>query len=152
MAATARQIPDPQTVWEPSTMTEAKIQVLVDRRLLRSKAEVEWKAPTGEASRTEDDKEQVVFVSFFECGFNIPAGDFLRGLLFNYKLELVHLVPNSITVVSSFIHFCEAYLGITPHFFLWRHLFNVKFTNERTGVVGVVMFFLNPGEVSLPRR
>jgi hypothetical protein len=39
------------------TVTVAKIQVLVDRGLLRSKAEMEWKAPMGEAFTTEDDKE-----------------------------------------------------------------------------------------------
>jgi hypothetical protein len=44
MAAEAACIPDPWAVWVRSTMTEAKIQVLVDRRLLQSKAEVEWKA------------------------------------------------------------------------------------------------------------
>jgi hypothetical protein len=32
--------------------------------------------------------------------------------MYYYKLELVHLVPNSITVVSMFLHFCKAYLGI----------------------------------------
>jgi hypothetical protein len=55
MAAPAREIPDPQTVWEPSTTTEAKIQALVDCGLLRPKAEMEWMAPTGEAFPTEDD-------------------------------------------------------------------------------------------------
>jgi hypothetical protein len=91
----------------------------VDRGLQRSKVEVEWKAPTSEAFLTEDDKEQVIFASLFECGFNVPIVDFFRGLLYYYKLELVHLIPNSITVVSSFIYFCEAYLGLPPHFFLW---------------------------------
>jgi hypothetical protein len=92
-------------------MTEAKIQVLVDRGLLRPKMEVERRAATGEEFPSEDVKEQVVFASFFERGFNLPAGDFFRGLLYYYRLELVHLVPNSITLVSTFIHFCEAYLG-----------------------------------------
>jgi hypothetical protein len=62
----------------------------------------------GEEFPTEDVKKQVVFASFFERGFNIPAGDFFQGLLFYYKLELIHLVPNSIT---------EVYLGtslLTP--------------------------------------
>jgi hypothetical protein len=145
MAAAALQILDPQTVWEPSVMTEAKIQALVDHGLLRPKAEVEWKVPTGEAFLTEDDKEQVVFASFFERGFNIPVDDFFRGLLFYYKLELVHLFPNSITAVSSFIYFCEAYLGIPPHFLLWRYLFNVKSTGKRLGLVGLVMFCLRSG-------
>jgi hypothetical protein len=145
MAVAARQIQDPQTVWEPLAVTWAKIQALVDRRLLRSKAEVEWKAPTGEAFLMEDHNEQVVFISFFERGSNIPAGDFFRGVLFYYKLELILLVPNSITIVSTFIHFCEAYLGITPHFLLWRHLFCVKSTGKWAGVVGAIMFCLRLG-------
>jgi hypothetical protein len=57
MAAAAHLIPDPRMVWVPSTMTEAKIQALVDRVLLRPKAEVEWKASTGEEFPTEDVKE-----------------------------------------------------------------------------------------------
>jgi hypothetical protein len=126
-------------------MTEEKNQPLVDRGLLRSKADMEWKAPTGEASPMEDDKEQVIFASFFERGFNVPAGDFFRGLLYYYKLELVHLVPNSITVVSSFTHLCEAYLGILPHFVLWCYFFNVKTTGKCTDIVGVVMFCLRSG-------
>jgi hypothetical protein len=44
---------------------------------------------------------EVVFASYFECGFNLPVGDFFRRLLYYYKLELVDLVPNSITVVST---------------------------------------------------
>jgi hypothetical protein len=73
--------------------------------LLRPKAEVEWRAAAGEQFPSEDVKEQVVFASFFERDFNLPTGDFFRGLLYYYGLELVHLVPISITVVSTFIHF-----------------------------------------------
>jgi hypothetical protein len=138
-------IPDPQAAWVRSTMTEAKIQELVDRGLLRPKTEVEWCAATGKEFPSEDVKEQVVFGSFFERGFNLPAGDFFRGLLYYYRLELVHLVPNSIIVVSSFIHFCEAYLGIPPHFTLWRYFFSVKSTSKRSGPVGAVMFNLRSG-------
>jgi hypothetical protein len=126
-------------------MTEAKIQALVDRGLLRSKTEVEWRGATGEEFPSEDVKKQVVFASFFERGFNLPAGDFFRSLLYYYRLELVHLVPNSITVVSTFIHFCEAYLGIPPHFLLWRYFFYVKSTGKRSGPVGAVMFNLRSG-------
>jgi hypothetical protein len=123
-------------------MTEAKIQALVDRGLLRPKAEVEWRAAAREQFPGEDVKEQVVFSSFFERGFNRPVRDFFRGLLYYYNLERVHLVPNSITIVSTFIHLCEAYLGISPHFLLWRYLFCVKSTGKRSGPVEAVMFSL----------
>jgi hypothetical protein len=145
MAVEAASIPEPHTAWVRSTMMEAKIQALVDRGLLRPKAEVEWKAAAGEEIPAEDVKEQVVFRSFFERGFNLPVWDFFRGLLYYYKLELVYLVPNSITVVSTFIHFCEVYLGISPHFLLWRFLFCVKSTGKRSGPVGGVMFSLWSG-------
>jgi hypothetical protein len=144
MAVEVACIPDPQAAWVQSTMTEAKTQALVDRGLLRPKTEVEWRAATGEEFPSEDVKEQVVFAFFFERDFNLPAGDFC-GLLYYYKLELVHLVPNSITVVSTFIHFCEAYLGIPPHFTLWRYFFCIKSTGKRSGPVGAVMFNLRSG-------
>jgi hypothetical protein len=145
MAAEAASIPDPQTAWARSMMTEAKIQALVNCGLLRPKVEVEWRAAAGVEFPSEDVKEQVVFASLFERGFNLPAGDFFHRLLYYYGLELVHLVPNSITVVSTFINFCEACLGISPHFLLWRYFFSVKSTGKRSGPVGAVMFNLRSG-------
>jgi hypothetical protein len=144
MAAETAFIPDPQTAWVRLTMTEVKIQALVNRGLLQPKEEVEWRTAAGEQFPSVDVKEQVVFTSFFKRGFNLPVGDFFFGLLYYYKMELVHLVPNSITVVSTFIHLCEAYLGISPHFLLWRYLFCVKSTG-RSGPVGAVMFSLRSG-------
>jgi hypothetical protein len=47
--------------------------------------------------------------------------------------------------VSTFIHFCEAYLGISPHFLLWRYFFCVKSIGKRSGPVGVVMSNLRSG-------
>jgi hypothetical protein len=55
--------------------------------------------------------------------------------MYYYKLELV----------STFIHFYEAYLGISPHFLLWTYLFCVKSTGKRSGPVEVVMFSLRSG-------
>jgi hypothetical protein len=105
---------------------------------------VEWRAAAGEQFLSEDVNEQLIFASFFERDFKLPVGDFFRGMLSYYQLELVHLVPNTITVVSTFIHFCEAYLGILPHL-LWRYFFCVKSTGKRSGLVGAVMFTLRSG-------
>jgi hypothetical protein len=87
---------------------------------------VEWRATAGEEFPSEDVKQQVIFAFFFEHGFSLPAGDFFRGLMYYYRLGLVHLVPNSVIVVSTFIPFCEAYLGIPPHFLLWRYFFMLR--------------------------
>jgi hypothetical protein len=83
--------------------------------------------------------EQAVFASFFERGINLPVGDFFHSLLYYYRLELVHLVP------TTFIHFCNACLGIPPHFLLWRYFLCVKSTGKRSGPVGAVMFNLRSG-------
>ena len=34
-----------------------------------------------------------------------------------------HLTPQSILHLSIFTHFCEAFLGILPHFHLFQHFF-----------------------------
>jgi hypothetical protein len=57
MAAQAASILDPQAVWVRSTITEAKIQALVNRGLLRPKEEVEWRATAREQFPSEDVKE-----------------------------------------------------------------------------------------------
>src|SRR6185312_15895563 len=37
-----------------------------------------------------------------------------------------HLTPNSFVHISIFVHLCEAFLGIEPHFELFRFLFHLK--------------------------
>jgi hypothetical protein len=99
-------------------VTEEQIQSLVDRGLLWHKKQVGWRPAAREEFSMEGTGETIVFLAHIECGVGFPAGDFLRGLLHFYPIELVHLAPNSITIIATFIHLCEAYLGITPHFHL----------------------------------
>ena len=43
-----------------------------------------------------------------------------------WRVSLCYLHPNTILHISIFIHFCEAYLRILPHFNLYHHLFWLK--------------------------
>ena len=43
-----------------------------------------------------------------------------------YWIQLHHLTPNSFVHISIFEHLCEAFLGIEPHFELFRFLFHLK--------------------------
>jgi hypothetical protein len=45
------------------------------------------------------------------------------GLLFLYGLCLHDLTPEGILHITTFIMMCEAFLGIAPHFTLWRWVF-----------------------------
>ena len=82
--------------------------------------------------------------SFYKKGFALSAGAFFHGLLFFYGLELTHLKPNSIAQITIFIHLCEAYLGIAPHFNLWRALYHLKGhpSNVHRNMVGGAAFSL----------
>ena len=55
-----------------------------------------------------------------------PPHRFLQGLLHYYGLKLHHLNPNRIQHISAFVMLCEGYLGIKPHFELWKYFFVVK--------------------------
>ncbi|KAK1662464.1 hypothetical protein QYE76_050623 [Lolium multiflorum] len=84
----------------------------------------------------------VMFVAFLFRGLSLPAHEFLRSLLFFYGIQLWQLTPNSILHLSIFITVCEAFLGIDPHWGLWRKIFYVKRHNDSNGppVVGGVGF------------
>ena len=96
---------------------------------------------------TEDRTETVVFRSFYEKGFMLPVGAFFRRLLFFYGLEVTHLKPYSIAQIAIFIHLCEAFLGIAPHFNLWRALYHLRGypSAAHCDVVGGATFSLRQG-------
>ena len=67
----------------------------------------------------------VSFTHFHERGHVTPAHKFLLGLLHYYKIELRHLYPNGIQHMAAFVALCEGFLGISPHFDLWRYFFTI---------------------------
>ena len=46
-------------------------------------------------------------------------------------MELQHLTPNGIQHIAAFVALCEGFLGITPHFDLWRYFFTVTLLKKR---------------------
>jgi hypothetical protein len=86
----------------------------------------------------EDVDEIVIFYHFAKWGLAIPSCSFFRGLLYFYGLELHYLNPNSICHIAIFFHFCEAFLGIEPHWDLFRFLFRVKPqpTSKNPSIIG----------------
>jgi hypothetical protein len=99
-----------------SVILEFDLLRLVDVGVLPPKELCSWRICRGVTIPTEDTHESVVYVPFLIRGLALPVSPFFRGLLDFYNLNLTHLNPNSILQVSIFIHLCEAYLGILPHF------------------------------------
>jgi hypothetical protein len=70
--------------------------------------------------------EILMFARFVERGLALPASDFFKGLLKYYGIEYLNLNPNGIFHVSVFVHFYEAFMGIKPHWVLFRKFFRLK--------------------------
>jgi hypothetical protein len=69
---------------------------------------------------------RVIFIAFLLRGLSFPPHPFLRGLLFAYGIQLHDLNPNSILHIACFITLYECFLGIEPHWALWRRIFIIR--------------------------
>jgi hypothetical protein len=67
-----------------------------------------------------------MFAQFVERGLALPASDFFKGMLRYYGIEYLNINPNGIFHVFVFVHFCEAFVGIKPHWVLFRKFFRLK--------------------------
>jgi hypothetical protein len=65
---------------------------------------------------------RVIFLAFMLRGLSLLPHPFLRGLLFAYGIQLHDLNPNMILHIACFITLCECFLGIEPHWALWRRI------------------------------
>jgi hypothetical protein len=69
---------------------------------------------------------RVIFLAFLLRGLSFPPHPFLRGLLFAYGIQLHALNPNTILHIACFVILCECFLGIDPHWALWRQIFVIR--------------------------
>jgi hypothetical protein len=105
-----------------SVVSESDLLHLVSIGVLPPKELCSWWICRGVTVPTEDTHESVIYVPFLIHGLALPISPFFRGLLDFYHLNLTHLNHNSILQVSVFVHICEAFLGVLPHFGLWKYL------------------------------
>jgi hypothetical protein len=68
----------------------------------------------------------VIFLGFLLRGLSLPPHPFLRGLPFAYGVQLHDLNPNTILHNACFIMLCECFLGVEPHWVLWRRIFMIR--------------------------
>ncbi|KAK1642383.1 hypothetical protein QYE76_060188 [Lolium multiflorum] len=127
--------------WRASTISNRDVNKLRTLGFISS-ADDDIRLP-GSSSRPRPPKGfTVMFVAFLFRGISLPAHEFLCSLLFFYGIQLWQLTPNSILHLSIFVTLYEAFLGIDPHWGLWRKIFYVKRHNGNDGppVVGGVGF------------
>jgi hypothetical protein len=113
--------------WKRSKVKTKDLLALVNSGFLREKEMDMWRAAAGDPYPMEKNPDEVpMFARFVQCGLALLASDFFKGLLKYYGIEYLNMNPNVIFHVSVFVHFCEAFVGIKPHWILFRMFFRVK--------------------------
>ena len=112
--------------WRKSKLSEVAISSLVSRHLLQSRTLIQLQSVEGHGRPYEKTSEIVLFKAFVERGLAIPACNFLWGLLFFWGVQLHHLTADSILHIAIFVQLCEAFLGIHPHFELFKSHFSLN--------------------------
>jgi hypothetical protein len=124
--------------WVRSIVSREQLLRLVEACQLPPLTEViEWIVPADESVPRPPRGYMVSFVAFHEHGFSVPAGLFIRGVLFAYGLQLQHLNPNSIQLMAAFEEMCEGLLGIGAHWHLFQYFFMFTCLREGSRVVKI---------------
>jgi hypothetical protein len=113
--------------WKKSKAKTEDLLALLNSGFLRENEVDMWRTAAGDPYPMEKNPDEIpMFTRFVERGLSLPASDFFKGLLGYYGIEYLNVNPNGIFHTSVFVHFCEAFLGIKPHWTLFRKLFWVK--------------------------
>jgi hypothetical protein len=119
--------PNPNKEWKKSKAKTEDLLALLNSGFLREKEVDMWRAAAGDPYPMEKNSDEIsMFTRFMERELALPASNFFKGLLEYYSIEYLNLNPNGIFHTSVFVHFCEAFLGIKPHWVLFRKFFRVK--------------------------
>jgi hypothetical protein len=110
--------------WVPSTFEESDLKKAKKDGFFPEAVLIIF--PGDERVPSPPEGYRVMFLSFLLRGLSLPAHEFLRGLLFVYSVQLHQLTPNSILHIACFITLCESFLGIDPHWVLWRFIFCLR--------------------------
>jgi hypothetical protein len=109
-----------------SVVSESDLLHLMSIGVLPPRELCSWRICHGVTVPIEDTHESVIYVPFLLRGLALPVSPFFRGLLDFYHFNLTHLNPNSILQISIYVHLCEAFLGVLPHFGLWKYLYHCR--------------------------
>jgi hypothetical protein len=119
--------PDPNREWKKSKAKTEDLLALLNSGFLWEKEVDMWRAAAGDPYPMEKNPDEIpMFTRFPERGLSLPASDFFKRLLGYFDNEYLNLNPNGIFHTSVFVHFCEAFLGIKPHWVLFRKFFQLK--------------------------
>ena len=106
-------------------MDVTKMIALVAVEKIPRRALVKWTKDEWQHWPSVEEGRIHVFQAYYKCGFQLPCHLFPLIVLEHFEVELVNLVPNSITMLSIFMYLCEAYLGIALDLDLFRYYYGM---------------------------
>jgi hypothetical protein len=116
--------PNPAKEWKKAKLKTEDLISLVNSGFLREKEMDLWCAAAGDPYPMKKNPDEIpMFARFAMRGLALPASDFFKGLLRYYDIEYLNLNPNGIFHIFVFLHFCEAFVEIKPHWVLFRKFF-----------------------------
>jgi hypothetical protein len=119
-----KKITNSSTSWVPSEFSQTNLTKAQADGLIADGDQVIF--PSTERIPKPPSGYRVMFFAFLLCSLSFPAHEFLHGLLFVYGVQLHQLTPNSILHIACFVTLCESFLGIEPHWILWKFLFFLR--------------------------
>ena len=82
--------------------------------------------------------EVPIFIDALWAGLLPPFSAFFNAVLEHYQIHMLHLDPQSVSLLAVFAFLCEAIVGIAPSVALLHHFFSLHLTGARqsSGCVG----------------
>jgi hypothetical protein len=118
---------NPSKEWKKAKLKTEDLLALVNDSFLRKKEMDLWRTATRYPYLMEKNPDEIsMFARFVEHGLALLVSGIFKGMLQYYGIEYLNLNPNGTFHVSIFVHFCEAFVGIKPHWILFRKFFWLK--------------------------
>jgi hypothetical protein len=89
--------------------------------------------------------EFILFNAYITCGLAPPISSFFVLLLEEFGLQLQHLTPHSILLVSVFVYFMEMFMGVWPCVPIFRHFYALVGSGRSKCTIGAYYFQLRHG-------
>ena len=121
-------------VWQASIIKSSELRLLRQDGVM-SPVVGDSRVPGSEVTPCHLAGFRVMFLAFIIRGLSLPLHPFVRGLLCFYGLQLHQLSSNSLLHIACYITLCECWLGVEPHFGLFKWLFKLKRQSASGSVV-----------------
>ena len=87
--------------------------------------------PTSRARIARTVTEVPIFIDALWAGLIPRFSAFFNAVLEHYQIHMLHLDPQSVTLLAVFAFVCEAMVGIAPSVALLHHFFLLHLTDPR---------------------